>query len=143
MHSKDCQDPWIGQIYWNLYNRRPNGNECTVSHYGGGQWSSYMDLTGKIQAYQTASRLPANEWLVDPAGNLINNQGSIVAPAGTYVIGAGAGNVIQPRAGNVIGAGAGNVIGAGAGNVIGAGAGNMRSVQSVGGKRVIPGTVIR
>lgn len=154
VHSKDCADPWIGQIYWYLYNRRPNPNECTVSHYGGGQWSSYMDLANKIQSYQTASRLPANQMLVDSAGNLINNQGSIVATSGSYVIGAGAGNIIAPHAGNVIAAGAGNVIAAGAGNVIAAGGGNViaagagnmagqRTIQSVGGKRVISGTIVR
>jgi hypothetical protein len=137
-HSKDCQDPWIGQIYWNLYNRRPSGNECTVSHYGGGQWSSYVDLANKVQAYQKAISLPSNEYLIDSSGNLVNNQGNIVAAANAYVIGAGAGNVIGAGAGNIIAVQGGNVIGAGAGNLAG-----QRSVQSVGGKRLIVGTVVR
>lgn len=149
-----CSDPWIGQIYRNLYNRRPNAAECNVANYGGGRWSSYMDLAALIQAAQTAIHLPAGQALVDPHGNLIDNHAAIIAPTNTYVIGAGAGNVIGAGAGNVIGAGAGNVIGAGAGNiitprpgmVIGAGAGNFgaqRTVMSAGGKRVIVGTVVR
>jgi hypothetical protein len=29
-HIHDCSDPWIGQIYWNLYHRRPSATECQI-----------------------------------------------------------------------------------------------------------------
>lgn len=141
--SKFCPDPWIGEIYRKLYNRQPNATECRASNYGGGQWSSFADLTAKVQAYVHGASAPAtasvlkaptpSDLLVNASLDLVNSNGAIVALHGTYIVASGAGNIVASGAGNVK---PGDVIQGGAASLTG------YSVQSVGGKRTIQGTIV-
>jgi len=167
LHSKDCSDPWIGQIYSALYSRRPSGAECSASSYGG-SWSSYNDLTSKIQGYQAraragvppaaASRPSSSPAAATRGGGLISQDGGGLISQdgggafnrnGAGLVGPSGGTLANHNGGSIVAAGAGNIVAAGAGNIVSAGAGNMvnsRTVQSVDKPRapagkylVIPG----
>jgi hypothetical protein len=119
VHARACTDPWIGQIYWELYQRNPTSAECTTSNYGGGSWSGYADLKSKVQTYQMVAsspkvqfRLP--QYHVDNLGNLLNSNNAIVAKAGHYLINA---TIVAQGAGNIILQGGGNIVAQGAGNI--------------------------
>ena len=47
-------DPWIVQIYKQLYGRGPSAEECNIRNYNGGSWSSYEQLTGLVKNYVTS-----------------------------------------------------------------------------------------
>ena len=133
-HSRDCADPWIGQIYWNLYHRKPAPIECNVANYSGGHWTTYMDLAAKVQTYQSATHMGAEEWLVDSSGNLLDNHGTVIAVAGSDLIS----NLVGPSGGTLTTPSPGMFIGHN-GSALNA----QRSLASVGGKRVIQGTIIK
>lgn len=96
--STACQDPWIGQVFYYTYNRRPSGNgvsgECNPQLYGGGNWSSYMDLAGKVKT--TIDALNSRGARIDAGGRLINarNQQVRIKILPASVIAAGGGNVV-------------------------------------------------
>ncbi|MES2391684.1 MAG: hypothetical protein V4555_08590 [Acidobacteriota bacterium] len=143
VHARACSDPWIGQIYWYTYNRNPTAAECNVSLYGGGQWSGYMDLANKVKAYHSAPAavagpaLASNQYLVDPRGNLVDFRGGVVAAANTYLIGDSGSTLVGPSGGTMLPQ-PGMVISNDGGSLTG-----QRSLQSVGGKRVIAAKVVR
>ena len=105
-HSHLCSDPWIGQIYWNLYNRNPTAAECNASNYGGGRWSNYMDLTSKVQAYHSAppaSSASNSPYHFDTSYNIVDSSGRVVARAGTYnLIGQDGSGMTPQQASSVI-----------------------------------------
>lgn len=136
VHSKDCGDAWIGQVYYNLYNRRPSAQECVAGNYG--SWSNYMDLASKVQAYQSRMASAGRPQLAPPpAGGYgapsQNGSGLVAAGGGNAVnrsapiVAAGGGNIVAAGGGNIVAAGGGNIVAAGGGNVV-----NKYSVQSVG-----------
>lgn len=49
-----CRDPWVSSAIREVLGRHPvgfaNANECNISLYGNGSWSSYADLKNKVQA---------------------------------------------------------------------------------------------
>ncbi|HEY4354984.1 MAG TPA: hypothetical protein VGN16_04485 [Acidobacteriaceae bacterium] len=142
VHSRDCSDPWLGQIYWYTYNRRPNATECNKSNYGGGSWSSYMDLANKVKTYQS--------------GLIANNRPSSYSSPGTPQIASSAisrstvsGNNSGPKiatpattaqGGNIVAQGGGNIVAQGGGNIVAQGGGNATSysLQSVSAKPRAP-----
>lgn len=64
--AQNC-DPWIKQVYNELYGRAPSAAECNIKNYNNGSWSGYEQLKGFIRTYNTrsapapvATRLTAN-----------------------------------------------------------------------------------
>ncbi len=57
LKAQNC-DPWIKQIYNELYGRTPNGTECNIVNYNYGSWGSYEELKGLIRSYNS-SKTPA------------------------------------------------------------------------------------
>jgi hypothetical protein len=141
--SKDCTDPWIGQIYRNLYNRKPTAAECSVSNYGGGQWSTYMDLTAKIQAYQSGGgrasspvlssgpcgsyRAPnARSYVADAGLDLCDSNGNVVANAGSFfvqvapsVVSHDGGSIVSHDGGSLVSHDGGSLISHDGGSLVG------------------------
>jgi hypothetical protein len=50
--AQNC-DPWIVQIYKELYNASPTAKECDIKNYNNGSWKSYNELKGYIKQYKT------------------------------------------------------------------------------------------
>lgn len=117
--SFSCRDPWIGQVFKFTYNRLPSGNgdtgECNPQLYGDGNWSSYMDLSGKVKI--TIDALNSRGARIDASGRLINANNN---------------RVIAPRI-NIVPAG---VIANGGANVIGYGGANFAPIPIAGGKAI-------
>jgi hypothetical protein len=52
IHAQSC-DPWIQQIYKQLYNRSATAEECNIRNYNNGSWNSYDELVNYIKSYNT------------------------------------------------------------------------------------------
>jgi hypothetical protein len=134
---------WIGQIYSNVVGRHPNSAECDPAKYG--SFSSYMDLTAKIQNYQRVAQqlatLQPHQLLVLSNGDAVDKSGAIVAKAGTYLVASGGGNLVASGGGNLVASGGGNLVAAGGGNIISQDGAGFH-VADVGGKRVL-GRLVR
>jgi hypothetical protein len=52
LQAQNC-DPWIIQIYKQLYNTAPTAEECNIRNYNNGSWGSYDELTGFIKTYKS------------------------------------------------------------------------------------------
>lgn len=50
-NAQNC-DPWIVQIYKELYNASPTAKECDIKNYNNGSWNSYNELKGYIKQYK-------------------------------------------------------------------------------------------
>ncbi|MHB1177321.1 MAG: hypothetical protein ACYCZO_03225, partial [Daejeonella sp.] len=113
-------DPWIFQIYKELYNRNPNALEVNIKNYNGGSWSNYADLKKYIQEFQSSlmqsgitisTAFVNNVAIVGIKQNgqqvavaaLSLNGGQIVANDGATIVSGGAGNIVSGGAGNLIG----------------------------------------
>jgi len=97
---------------------------------------------------------------IDASGNIVRNNGEIVAKAGDYVLShnggaihtVGASKLLGNDGGSMVAAGAGNMVAAGGGNVLPSGAGGLvgnngntargYTLTSVGGKPLPAGTVL-
>ena len=89
--SGTCHDPWVTSAVKQVTGRAPNGSgvsgECDINRYGGGHWSSYLDLVSKVQAVfhpaQPAARAVRPEALVATDGQnsycLAQNGGGLAA----------------------------------------------------------------
>jgi hypothetical protein len=133
-------DPWIFQVYKELYNRQPQAWELNIKLYNQGSWNNYAELKKYVQQYQASL---SQNGLTTRTILLKGNQSSVVLfdQAGKSIavnlITNDGGSVIAAGGGNVIAAGGGNVIAAGGGNVIAAGGGNLRDLPgaSLGSNR--------
>lgn len=113
-------DPWIFQVYNEVYNRNPNPLELNIKNYNGGTWSNYADLKKYVQEFQsslmqggiTVSTAYVNNVAI--VGIMRNGQqvavaalsltaGQIVANDGATIVNGGAGNLVSGGAGNLIG----------------------------------------
>jgi hypothetical protein len=120
-------DPWIFQVYKELYNRRPNAWELNVKNYNNESWNNYGELKNYIQEFQNTTRkqnldIKTGPWTNDNVvvGFFINGQQVAV-----NVVSAGGGNVVAAGGANVVSAGGANVVSAGGANVVAAGGGNI------------------
>jgi hypothetical protein len=139
-----CRDPWLNQIYRQLYNRAPVGQgescECNIKLYNNGSWANYQELTNFVkQLQQTGLRfgyapLGNNTVMAVAQGNLI--QAVSVLDANGNLVAAGGGNLVAAGGGNLVAAGGGNLTGLRAATP-GFGFGSGYSVQS-GEKRRLP-----
>lgn len=135
-------DPWIFQVYKELYNRQPNAWELNIHNYNNGSWNNYTELKNYVTQYQTAMRGQGlNVRTVNLSNGLVaalfnqngkaiaidlitNDGGSIVASGGGNIVASGAGNIVTNSTGNITG-------------LSGAYFGGNRTLQSTGTK-VIP-----
>ncbi|WP_151087821.1 hypothetical protein [Hymenobacter baengnokdamensis] len=128
--AAQCRDPWIGQIYQQLYNRKPVGQgetgECNIHLYNNGTWGSRDELMGYIkQLQQSGLRIG-----VAPLGNntvMVVAQGSQVFAVSLLDAG---GNLVAAGGGNLVAAGGGNLVAAGGGNIVAAGGGNLTGLNA-------------
>ena len=118
-------DPWIIQIYNELYNRTPSAWEVNIQNYNGGSWNNYNELKKYIQDFQSALRKLNVDITVKDAGNgnavaFLTENGQAKAVA-----------MVSSNGGQVIAAGGGNVIAAGGGNVISPGGANLQDLAAM------------
>jgi hypothetical protein len=119
-------DPWIFQVYSEVYGRKPNAWELNIYNYNKGSWSSYEQLKGFIKDYQ--NYLSQNKIEIRTGGYNRNilvgfyKNGKQVA---ANVVAAGGGNVVAAGGANVVAAGGANVVAAGGANVVAAGGANL------------------
>ncbi len=92
--AAQCRDPWVTQAVRQVMGRAPVGSgetgECNIRNYGGGSWSSYDDLVGKVRAaFGRSIAAPSglttgNQPRIDPTrinpGQLIGLDGSTAVP---------------------------------------------------------------
>ncbi|MES2391683.1 MAG: hypothetical protein V4555_08585 [Acidobacteriota bacterium] len=150
-----CHDPWITQAYSDLYHRAPENpgpqgtaGECNTVLYGGGHWTTYLDLEQKIikvRGRATAVQAPATQQAAGaktPAPMVIQSS-AFSAPKGVqlaryHIDGAGnlvnsvtgaiwarAGTFYQNAAGQIVAQGGGNFVAQGGGNIVAQGGGNF------------------
>ncbi|HEX7889241.1 MAG TPA: hypothetical protein VF522_07790 [Ramlibacter sp.] len=105
-----CKDPWVTRAIQEVKGRAPQGSgssgECDIHRYGGGRWSSYPDLVGKVKTAfgmniaGSARPGPAGNGLVN--GRPVMSGGNVIAPGGANVVSPGGGNVVAPGGANLI-----------------------------------------
>lgn len=129
-------DPWIFQIYSELYGRKPNAWEINIYNYNKGSWNSYDQLKGLIKDYQ---KYLSDQGIEIRTGGYNGNvavgffkNGKQVA---VNVVAAGGGNVVAAGGANVVAAGGANVVAAGGANVVAAGGANFVAHESIAGVR--------
>lgn len=145
-------DPWITEIYQELYRRKPNAWEYNVYNYAEGKWKNKIELKQAIQQYQSNMQkagitidlydMSNGRFVVDmkingksAAVSLIEGKGgNVVAAGGANVVSAGGANAVSAGGANVVSAGGANVVSAGGANVVSAGGAN---VVSAGGANVV------
>jgi len=59
-------DPWIYQVYKEMWGRQPNAWELNINNYNGGSWNNYGELKKHIQEYQSSFGLKVS---VAPTAN--------------------------------------------------------------------------
>jgi hypothetical protein len=92
----NCRDPWVTKAVTQVTGRAPNGagedGECSIKRYGGGKWTSYEDLVGKVRtafgksSLTSAAKSPPSAALGQPLkqpgtvppGSLVGNHGGRV-----------------------------------------------------------------
>jgi hypothetical protein len=120
-------DPWIFQVYKEVYGRQPTGWELNINNYNSGSWNNYAELKKYVQEFQTSlsnNRITIVNQKINDSKILTGffQNGKLVAA-----------NVISPQGGNVIAVGGGNVITAGGANVVAPGGANMQISSRLAG----------
>jgi hypothetical protein len=120
-------DPWIFQVYVELYNRIPNAWELNAQNYNKGSWSNYGNLKEYIKQYNTAM---SQNGIKTIAGKVNNSDAIVFADNNNNVLGV---DLVSLDGGNVIAAGGANVVSAGGANVVAAGGANFRISANTAG----------
>ncbi|ANE52140.1 hypothetical protein [Flavisolibacter tropicus] len=116
-------DPWIVQIYRELYRRDPNAGELVISNYGNGKWSDYNSLKKLIQEFQN-----------NLSKNKINLKYKDIGGLGYFLVGyatpngLGAVNIVDANGAKVVAAGGLNLINADIARVVSAGGLNLQQI---------------
>lgn len=119
-YAGQCRDPWVTRAVTQVTGRQPSGSgdsgDCDYRRYGGGRWTTYDDLVGKVRAEYARHSLPAAKTApapkaslgqqlkapAAPASGLVRNGGSgIVANNGSRVIGEHGAGLIWPNGAGV------------------------------------------
>lgn len=120
-------DPWIFQVYSELYRRSPNALELNIKNYNGGTWGNYEELKKFVMDFQNSLRqsgITMSTAIVKDiaivglyqhgkqiaVSAVSTTAGQIIAPSGAAIVAGGAGNIISGGAGNIISGGAGNIL---------------------------------
>jgi hypothetical protein len=120
-------DPWIFQVYKEVYHRQPSAWELNINNYNGGSWNNYGELRKYVQEYQASisrNGLTIVTKKIDDNKVLTGfiKEGKLLAA-----------NIVSPQGGNVVAAGGGNVVAAGGGNVVAAGGLNLQITSNTAG----------
>lgn len=120
-------DPWIFQVYKEVYNRQPSGWELNINNYNSGSWNNYADLKKYVMEYQASmnkSGLTIITKKIDDNRILTGfvRDGKLLAA-----------NIISPQGGNVVASGGANVVAAGGGNVVASGGLNLQITANTAG----------
>lgn len=141
--QKMAGDPWIYQVYKELYNRQPTAWELNINNYNNGSWNNYAELKQYVKDYQASlskaamqinvALAPKDKSASEVGINLNGNQIAValISNADGHVITSGGANVVAAGGGNVVAAGGGNVI-AVTPAMLGISHGSRYTVQSVG-----------
>jgi hypothetical protein len=140
-------DPWIQEIYQELYGRTPNAWEYNVQNYVQGSWKNREELKQAIQQYQNNVKnagmfidlydMGNGRFIVDLKVNGKSTAVSMIEGKGGNVVAAGGANVVSAGGANVVSAGGANVVSAGGANVVAPGGANV--VSAGGGNVIAPG----
>ncbi|QKG55702.1 hypothetical protein GKZ68_03025 [Hymenobacter sp. BRD128] len=136
--AAQCRDPWIGQLYQQLYNRQPVGQgeagECNIHLYNNGTWGSRDELMGYIKQVQQSglrvgvAPLGSNTVMAVAQGNQIFAVS--VLDAGGNLVASGGGNLVASGGGNLVASGGGNLVASGGGNLVASGGGNLTGLSN-------------
>jgi hypothetical protein len=127
-------DPWIFQVYSEVYGRKPNAWELNIYNYNNGSWNSYDQLKGLIRDYQNYLKQQKIEIRTGGYnGNIAVGFFKNGKQVAVNVVAAGGGNVVAAGGANVVAAGGANVVAAGGANVVAAGGGNFTAVAGMAG----------
>jgi hypothetical protein len=96
-------DPWIFQVYKELYSRQPNAWELNIQNYNGGSWNNYGELKTYVQQYQSSMR---NQGLSVSAINLANGTAVAFFNQNNKLIAA---DLISQDGGSLVASGGGNI----------------------------------
>ncbi|MEP6674697.1 MAG: hypothetical protein ABJA78_06070 [Ferruginibacter sp.] len=119
-------DPWIFQVYKELYNRQPTAWELNIHNYNDGSWSNYNDLKTYIQNYQSALSTNGLTVSLQPMSN--NRSAALFNQAGKTI----AADLITNDGGSIVAQGGGNIVAQGGGNIVAQGGLNMKEVAGLG-----------
>lgn len=149
--AAQCRDPWINDIYQQVYNRRPVGQgeagECNIHLYNNGTWGSRDELLGYIKQVQQSglrvgvAPLGSNMVMAVAQGNqifavsVLDAGGNLVASGGGNLVASGGGNLVASGGGNLVASGGGNLTGLSA-NTPGFAFGSNYGTLAVGQRRV-------
>ena len=147
--AANCRDPWVTKAVTQVQGRAPNGSgdsgECDYRRYGGGKWTTYDDLLGKVRTTFGKSIAPPISGLAKPAGTVASPAGSfaspppgttlsgakpvgagIVANNGSRVIGQNGAGIVANNGSRIVTDNGAGVVGQNGANVIGQNGANMR-----------------
>lgn len=98
-----CADPWVTKAVKQVTGRDAQGSgnsgQCNISLYGGGHWSNYNDLVGKVTvALRPAPPVAAQK---PPAPVLSNPKNAIGTAGGGNIVASGGGNIVASGGGNL------------------------------------------
>jgi hypothetical protein len=120
-------DPWIFQVYQEVYHRQPTAWELNINNYNSGSWNNYNELKNYVQEYQNSISKSG----ITVVNQKLNNDKIVVGFVQNNQLLAA--NVISPQGGNVITAGGANVVTAGGANVVAPGGLNLQVTANTAG----------
>ena len=127
-------DPWIFQVYKEVYNRTPNALELNIKNYNGGSWNNYQELKKYVQDFQSSFRQAgmtvSTAYVKNVAVVGIKQHGQQIAVAALSLNG---GQIIASDGASIVAGGAGNIVAGGAGNLIGQDGAGIAVNSSMGG----------
>lgn len=118
-------DPWIFQVYQQLYHRQPTAWELNIYNYNNGSWNNYGELKNYIVQYQNAMR---NYGFSVSTINLSNGKIAVLFNQNGITMAA---DLITNDGGTLVAQGGGNLVAQGGGNIVAQGGGNLASLPGV------------
>lgn len=143
-------DPWIFQVYKELYGRQPNAWEIQIKLYNNGSWKDYNQLKQYVKDYQaslSSNSLSVSVTAIKSSPNaaaLINQNGKTIAADlisqdGNGIVAQGGGNLVNTNGSNLKDVNGNNIVAQGGGNlrdIPGASLGSNRQLMA-GDKKII------
>lgn len=127
--TAQTKDPWIIDIYKELYDRQPDDLEVNNQNYNGGSWSSIDELKRYIQLFQKSKKELNFRFEIIPLKDKIKSVVIIYennVPIAAALLSRADGRIEASDGASIVAGGAGNLIGQD-------GAGLKDRVQDLGG----------
>ena len=118
-------DPWIFQVYKELYSRQPNAWELNINNYNSGSWNNYGELKSYVVQYQRS--LSQNNLSITTTSLRNGQTAALFNQYGKSI----AADVISNDGGSIVATGGGNLVAQGGGNLVAQGGGNLASLPGV------------